>query len=329
MAHTHPFESAPEGTCPRLRVVFGGMDGRFSTTPLLALARRHHLVGVVHAPPRRVSQGLLLDYARAGAHRGNLKRFASFLGSPFLALGRGSVAGLPAFLRRTGADLLCLANFPALVPAEVFNAPRLGTVNLHSSLLPRHRGPNPWLWMFHDGDPRAGFTAHQVDEGEDTGPILGVWEHEVPLGITASELADRVLPQAAGLLVEVVDALAAGVLTPRPQASAEGLRRARFVLPGEALIDWGTWSAARVSAFLRGASLWHEPFPPLPGFAREYGAPLPGDPGGGPGALHQGIRGGWIACRDGRVPFRLRPIPRELWRMAAPLALGGGLWALA
>ncbi len=329
MAHTQAFESPGGGTCPPLRVVFGGMDGRFSTTPLLALARRHRVVGVVQSPPRKVSHGLLLDYARAGAGRGNLKRFAAFLGCPFLALRRGSVAGLSGFLRRVGADLLCLANFPTLLPAEVFEVPRLGTVNLHLSRLPRHRGPNPWLWMFHDGDPHAGFTVHQVDAGEDTGPVLGVREHEVPRGITASELADGVLPQAADLLVEVVDGLAAGALEPRPQTSAEGLRRARFVPPGEALIDWDSWSAERVSAFLRGASLWHEPFPPLPGLVREYGPAVLGDPGGPPGALRQGLRAGWIACRDGRVPFHLRPVPRELLRLAVPLALGAGLWALA
>ncbi len=329
MAHLQRFEPTTGGTCPALRVVFGGMDGRFSTTPLLALARRHRVVGIVHSQPRRVRRGLLVDWARAGAGQGNLRRFARFLGCPFLTLDRRSLPALADFMRRAKADLLCLANFSILLPPEVFGIPRLGTVNLHLSLLPRHRGPNPWLWMFHDGDSLGGVTVHQVDAGEDTGPILGSRQHDVPPGITASDLADRVLPEASDLLVEVVAGLAAGIVEARPQPAAEGLRRARFVPPGEALIDWDSWSAARVSAFLRGASLWYEPFSPLPGFVREYGAAVPGDPGGPPGALRQGWREGWIACSDGRVPFHLRPVPRELLRLAAPLALGAGLWALA
>ena len=303
------------------------MDGRFSTTPLLALARCHQVVGVLHSDPRPCRQGLLLAWARAGAGKGNLERFARALDCPFLAAGRRPARELADFLREVRADLLCLANFSRLLPPEVFSVPRLGALNLHLSRLPQHRGPNPWLWMFHDGDPSGGATVHEVDAGEDTGPILGLREYEVPPGITAGELADRVRPQAAELLVQAVDGLARGDLVPVPQGPAEGLRRARYVAPGEALIDWDRWPAERVSCFLRGASLWYEPHPPVPGLAREYGPALPGDPGGRPGTLHQGLRGGYLACRDGRVPFRFRPVPRELVRLAAPLALGLGLWA--
>ena len=305
------------------------MDGRFTTTPLLALARHHRVVGIVHSEPRPVRRGLLVDWARAGAGAGNLRRFARFLGCPFLAAGRHPTPALADFLRRLEPDLLVLSNFSFLLPEEVFRIPRRGALNLHLSALPRHRGPNPWLWMFHDGDPTGGVTVHQLEEGEDAGPVLGIWEHPVPRNITASELADRVLPSAADLLVHRVGEFAAGRLQPVPQAPGEGLRRARFVPPGEPLIDWSTWPAERVGAFLRGASLWYEPFPPVPGFVRDYGVGEPGRPAGRPGSLHQGFQGGWIDCRDGRVPFRLRPVPRELFRLAAPLALGAGLWALA
>lgn len=305
------------------------MDGRFTTTPLLEVARRHRVVGLVHSEARPVRRGLLVDWARAGAGAGNLERFARFLDCPFHSAGRRPTSALGRFLRGLEPDVLCLSNFSFLLPEEVLSLPRLGTVNLHLSILPRHRGPNPWLWMFHDGDATGGATVHLVDAGEDTGPILGLREYDVPRGITASELADRVLPEAATLLADVLDGLAGGALRPVPQPSAEGLRRARFVPPGEALIDWGSWPAERVADFLRGASLWYEPFPPVPGFVREYGRSVPGEPGGAPGALRQGLRGGWISCRDGRVPFRLRPVPRELLRLAAPAAVGAALWALA
>lgn len=332
MTHGMVFEPGEDPPCPgapRLRVVFAGMDGRFSTAPLQALARRHHLVGVVHSLPRPVRRGWLVDWARAGSGGGNLRRFAEHLGCPFFSAGRSADPSLAAFLHRARPDLLCLSNFSFLLPPEVLEIPRRGAINLHLSLLPRHRGPNPWLWMFHDQDRTGGVSVHLVDEGEDSGPLLGTLEHEVPEGITAGELADAVLPRAAALLVDVVDALAGGNLVPVPQACPDGMRRARFVSPGEALIDWPTWPASRVSHFLRGASLWYEPFPPIPGFVRRYGPALPGKPEDPPGTLRQAMRTGWISCCDGRVPFRLQAVPRELWRLGLPLAVGAGLWALA
>lgn len=325
MSHPESFEPPAGVPCPPLRVVFGGMAGRFTTTPLQAVARRHRIVGILESEPRPVRRGLLVDWARAGAGAGNLARFASHYGCP-LHRGRAGVAG---FLRSLAPDLLCLSNYGHLLPEEALGIPRLGVVNLHLSALPRHRGPYPWLWMFHDGDRTGGATVHEVEAGEDTGPILGLLEHEVPPGITTSDLADRVLPDAADLLLRTVDALAQGTAQAVAQPSAEGLRRARFVPPGEPLIDWEEWPAERVWSFLRGASLWYEPFPPVPGFVREYGPVQPGPPGAAPGTLRMGLRGGWVACRDGRVPFRLRPVPRELARLLAPLALAGGLWALA
>lgn len=329
MLHAPRFEPPGGAPCPPLRVVFGGMAGRFTTTPLQALGLRHRLVGILETEPRRVSRGALVDWARAGAGAGNLSRFAEHHRCPLQRVDRRNLGEVPDFLRRLRPDVLVLSNFGLLLPPEVLAVPRLGAVNLHLSLLPRHRGPCPWLWMFHDGDTTGGATVHLVDAGEDTGAILGALEHEVPPGITASALADRVLPQAAELLCSAVDALGAGTASPVPQPSAEGLRRARFVLPGEALVDWESWPAERVWSFLRGASLWYEPLFPVPGFVREYGELERRPPGVPPGTVRQGLRGGWIACRDGRIPFRLRPVPRELARLLAPLAVAGGLWALA
>lgn len=324
MSHQESFEPPVGAPSPPLRIVFGGMAGRFTTTPLQAMARHHRIVGLLESEPRPIRRGWLVDWARAGAGAGNLQRFADHYGCP-LHHGR---AGLGDFLRRCDPDLVCLSNYGVLLRQDVLGIPRLGVVNLHLSVLPRHRGPYPWLWMFHDGDRTGGATVHFVDAGEDTGPILGLLEYEVPEGITTTDLADRVLPDAAELLLRVVDAVGEGTATPVPQPPAEGLARARFVPPGEPLIDWETWPATRVWSFLRGASLWYEPFPPLAGFVREYGEVVPGPPGAPPGTVRHGLRGGWIACRDGRVTFRLRPVPRELARLAAPFVIGAGLWAL-
>lgn len=310
-----PAEDAVEK--PKLRVVFGGMDGRFSTVALQALASRHHLVGVIHSEPRTSNPGLLLRYARAGKNAGNLKRFADYYGCPFFSAGLQCTPELVSFLKYLRADVLCLSNFSIILPPDIFELPKLGTINLHLSALPEHRGPNPWLWMFYDGDTTGKVSVLQVDAGEDTGDILASESFPIAPNITSGELADQVLPTGARLLADVVDKLAQGELKGLPQPSAQGYRRARYVPPGEALIDWQKSGCEPLGSFLRGASLWYDPLPAIPGFYREYHPGLKGDPGGSPGSNHWRGKSGWISCVDGRVPYSLHidayEFPRLLW----------------
>jgi methionyl-tRNA formyltransferase len=106
-------------------------------------------------------------------------------------------------LHRYEPDLAICTGYPWLIPAEALAIPRLGIVNGHPSLLPRHRGPFPIAWAFREGDAQLGFTFHLMDEQFDTGPILaqgsrpmpaeGGFQHLVPL---LGELAQELLPRA-------------------------------------------------------------------------------------------------------------------------------------
>ncbi|MDO5296908.1 MAG: formyltransferase family protein [bacterium] len=320
-------ETAAEN-CPKLRVVFGGMDGRFSTVPLRYLAAKHQLVGIVHTAPRRQPRGLLMNYLRGTPGAGNLQRFAEHYGCQYLSIGNMYGVELVQFLDYLRPDIFCLSNFSVILPPTIYEIPKYGTINLHLSKLPQYRGPMPWLWMFYDGAEQGGITVHQLDDGEDSGPILKQEDFAIPVNVTASELADAVLPQGARLLTEAVDDIAKGIANPQPQASKEGTRRARFLKPHENLIDWENWGCERVGAFLRGASIWYEAFPPLPGFWREY---LPGETGavkGKPGQLVWRPGGGWVVCKDGRVPVRLHPSYEELGRLLFPPALVAALYYL-
>lgn len=315
--------------CPKLRVVFGGMDGRFSTVPLRFLAAKHKLVGIVHSEPRRQKRGLLHSYLRGNPGFGNLQRFAEHYQCQYLSIGNTYNVELVQFLDYLRPDIFCLSNFAVILPPTIYEIPKYGTINLHLSKLPQYRGPMPWLWMFYDGAEKGGITVHQLDDGEDSGPILKQEEFDIPLNVTAGELADTVLPQGARLLTEAVDEIAQGLSNPQDQPPKEGTRRARFLRPHENLIDWDNWGCERVGAFLRGASTWYEAFPPLPGFSREYLPGVVGEVKGKPGQLVWRPGGGWVVCKDGRVPVKLHPDYGELSRLLLPPALMAALYYLA
>lgn len=268
-----------------LRIVFLGMEGRLTTRPLEAVARQHTLVGVVKG--RRPGPD---------PFDGNLARFAKAYGVPLHA-----DRSLEAFLRQQKPDLLCLSNYPFLLPASVLAvAP---AVNLHPSLLPSYRGVYPLLWQFYHQEPEGGWTVHCVDEGMDTGDVLAQERYPIPFGATVTELLDQVLSRGAELMARSVDSLARGTASPTPQSRLpHPVSEARLVTPGERLVDWERWPVRRVYHFLRGASLWHDELKAPPGFVSEVTAFSEERPGLPPGTFGQGF----VACLDGKLFFRYR-----------------------
>ena len=116
-------------------------------------------------------------------------------------------------LRSLEPDLCVTAAFGQLLSQEILDIPKLGTINVHSSLLPRHRGSAPINWSIIKGDQVTGVTTMFTDKGMDTGDILLM--HETPIGEreTAGELSDRLAEMGAQLLIETLRALEAGTLT--------------------------------------------------------------------------------------------------------------------
>jgi methionyl-tRNA formyltransferase len=104
-------------------------------------------------------------------------------------------------------DLIISGGFPWRIPPEVIDLPRLGAINMHPSLLPRHRGPNSVGWAFRAGDPEMGFTVHRLDADFDTGRILV----QVPIPIDDDDDTDAfhaklgpLIPQLLGAALERV-----------------------------------------------------------------------------------------------------------------------------
>lgn len=122
-----------------------------------------------------------------------------------------------AMLKACAPDLCVTAAFGQLLSQEILDIPPLGTINVHSSLLPRHRGSAPINWSIIKGDQVTGVTTMFTDKGMDTGDIL--LTRETPIGQTenAGELTDRLAVMGAQLLIETIRALEAGTLLRIPQ----------------------------------------------------------------------------------------------------------------
>ncbi|WP_234313601.1 methionyl-tRNA formyltransferase [Streptomyces sp. NBRC 109706] len=113
----------------------------------------------------------------------------------------GSSEGLGAALRGYDLDLLVCFGFSWRLPRSVLRIPRHGVVNVHSSMLPKYRGPAPVLWAIRNGDTHLGVTAHRMDEGFDTGPILAQ-QDGVP--IVDDVTPERLWPELSPVLRRVV-----------------------------------------------------------------------------------------------------------------------------
>ena len=135
------------------------------------------------------------------------------------------------------ADLAVTVAYGLILPPAVLSAPRLGCINAHASLLPRWRGAAPIQRAIMAGDTETGVTIMRMDEGLDTGPMLTA--ERVPIGpeTTGGTLHDALAALSARLVVEAIDALAAGSLEETPQPS-QGATYAAKLEKHETAIDW-------------------------------------------------------------------------------------------
>lgn len=188
-----------------------------------------------------------------------------------LALNRGWPVAQPRSLRLDGKypddasaareaiaaaqpDVMVVAAYGLILPQWVLDAPRLGCLNIHASLLPRWRGAAPIHRAIEAGDSRTGVTIMQMDAGLDTGGML--MRESLAIGDdTTARLHDRLAEMGGRLIVDALRQAAAGPLTAEPQP-AKGVTYAHKVEKAEALIDWSLDAATimrRVRAF--------DPFP--------------------------------------------------------------------
>jgi len=157
--------------------------------------------------------------------------------------------------RALRADAAVVVAYGLLLPSAILEAPRLGCFNGHASALPRWRGAAPIQRAIMEGDDATAMMIMKMEEGLDTGAVA--MTRRVPIGTdtTAGELHDALMQTGAGLMVEALAALEAGLLTLTPQSS-DGVTYARKIDKAETRVDWSR-PAALVDGHIRGLS----PFP--------------------------------------------------------------------
>ena len=161
-----------------------------------------------------------------------------------------------------GLDAAVVVAYGLILPAAVLDAPRLGCLNLHASLLPRWRGAAPIQRAILAGDAVTGVTVMQVDAGLDTGPM--VLREELAIGpeTTGATLHDALAELGAQLMVRALDGLDRGDLAAAPQP-AEGVTYAAKLTRDEARLDWRQ-AAARLERQVRAFDPWPGAFAVLP-----------------------------------------------------------------
>jgi methionyl-tRNA formyltransferase len=224
-------------------VVFFGMTGRFSAPPLRALLRAGIAVRAVVLPALTVAAPPIAPVA-APVGRAAGRPLLPLVGAPnqpnILEIARA--AGIPAYeagsiaapetlalLRGLAPDAFCIACFNRRFPSALLALPRLGCLNVHPSLLPDNRGPDPLFWTFRRGDRETGVTIHLMDTMLDGGPIVAQQRIAAPEGIAEAALERECAELGGTLLVRALHGLADGTLTPTPQDAS---RATSYPLPG-------------------------------------------------------------------------------------------------
>jgi len=175
-------------------------------------------------------------------------------------------AGIPVFqpekirkdgvetLRNLQPDLCITAAFGQILSREILDIPPLGNINVHASLLPKHRGSAPIAWAIISGDRKTGITTMMMDEGIDTGDMLLQDETEIGETETCGELTDRLSRLGADTLRKTLEQIRAGTLRRIPQNHSEMTYDP--MLKKESGITDFTGSAQEVRGLINGLNPW-------------------------------------------------------------------------
>ncbi len=229
-----------------LRIVFMGTPD-FAVESLRSLVDGgYNVVGVVTSTDKPAGRGLKLQQSA-------VKRYAVETGLPVLQPEKLKDPEFLQELAALNADLGIVIAF-RMLPEVVWAQPKLGTFNLHASLLPQYRGAAPINRAIMNGETVTGVTTFMLNSEIDKGAVIGRSEVEIASDDTAGTLHDKLMTVGAKLVLETVDRLAAGNAVPMEQpVSDEGLKPAPKIFKEDCRIDWNS-DARSIYDFVRGLS---------------------------------------------------------------------------
>ncbi|MBQ9530159.1 MAG: methionyl-tRNA formyltransferase, partial [Bacteroidales bacterium] len=198
---------------------------------------------VVTVPDKASGRGLKVNQSA-------VKQFAMEKGLPLLQPVSLKDSEFLAQLKALDADLFVVVAF-RMLPKEVWSMPRLGTFNLHASLLPRYRGAAPINWALINGEKQTGVTTFLIDEQIDTGKILFSEPCMIEEYDTFGTLHDKLCTMGSALVVKTADALVRKRAKPQEQDSFARLIPAPKITKETCRIDW-TIEGYRIVNLVRG-----------------------------------------------------------------------------
>jgi methionyl-tRNA formyltransferase len=213
-----------------LRIVFFG-TAELACASLQALARTPEfaVVAVVTQPDKPRGRELRLQPSA-------VKASALELNLPVLQPKRARDETFMAQIRDLAPDLSVVVAYGQILPQTLLDIPKHGSLNVHTSILPRHRGAAPIQWAILSGDSETGVTIMKMDAGLDTGPILTERRTSILDSDNSQTLHDRLAMIGAELLLETIPTWVSGQIIPRSQP--DGATYARKIEKADGLIDW-------------------------------------------------------------------------------------------
>lgn len=227
-----------------LNLVFMGSPD-FAVLSLKVITELYNVVGVVTQPDKPAGRGKTLTPCP-------VKVTALELGLPLVQPAKMRDA-LPQ-LQTWQPDLILVAAFGKILRPNVLNLPPLGCLNVHASVLPRHRGAAPINAAILAGDSETGITLMKMDEGLDTGDMLAIRSTPISPSDTATTLTNRLAQVGADLVRAALPRYLAGELTPQPQDNAQATY-APQLKKEDGRLQW-TESAVALERRVRAMSEW-------------------------------------------------------------------------
>ncbi len=298
-----------------MRIVFCG-TGEIGVPSFHALLAEHEVVGVFTQPDKPAGRDLKLRTSP-------VKVAAEAAGVPVFQPARIRAPEALADLADLAPDVMIVAAYGQILPAAVLNLPRLGCLNIHASLLPRHRGASPVNAALLAGDAETGVTIMYMDEGLDTGDMLLQGRISIGVAESAGALHDRLALMAPALLLEALRLIEAGCAPRIPQDAALATYAPKLK-KSDGAVNW-THRASDIDRQIRGLTPWPGAFTSLVGRSEilKIHKASPAEGHGTPGeVISSDSRGLTVATGDGAILLEEVQLPGKKRMSAAQFALG-------
>lgn len=216
----------------------------------------YNIVAVVTTPDKPAGRGQKL-------HESDVKVAARELGLPILQPERLRDEAFVEAMRALEPDLGIVIAF-RMLPEVIWAMPRLGTFNLHASLLPEYRGAAPINWAVINGERETGITTFLLNHEIDKGAIIGQKREPITEDDTVGTMYDKLMRSGCDLVVETVERVAAGNYEAREQMHIDEatLKPAPKIFKDDCRIDW-SWEGRRIVNFVRGLSPYPAAWTPM------------------------------------------------------------------